>query len=279
MSDNLLDELDLGGSDDELTTTAAPAAAEKKRSKKSSPEEEAEGGGLKLTSKGTSNTGKGGYEVPDEFKSGKLEGNCAHCGIEMRNILGIMTVDGPVHNDCIPAYKRLRVERCGHCDNVLPPGKRSIVAGIKLHPECVPDFKAKKPYVQPSKDGVMRKFAVGRSFFGSKNWQTRFFSLSRDNGLRYWEKKEDMDAGKPPKGKVAFEPRTRLITHPTRQVHPEATNPSNHFIIVFYESPSAKKELMLVCECKGWQEHDEWTRVLETYIKIVDDPKDVKELP
>lgn len=276
MSDDLLDELDI----EDESTTIAPEETTKRSKKSPTTAEAAEAEQLKLTSKGTTQTGKGGYEIPDDFKSGKLEGVCAHCGVEMRNILGIMTVDGPVHNDCIPAYKRLRQERCGHCDNVLPPGKRSIVAGIKLHPECVADFKAKKPYVQPSKEGVMRKFAVGKSFFGSKNWQTRYFSVTKDNDLRYWETKEDMDAGKSPKGTVQIDPkRTRLITHPTRLIHKEATNPSNHFIIVFFESASSKKELMLLCECKGWQEHDDWTRVLETYIKIVDDPRDIKEIP
>eukprot|EP00744_Colponema_vietnamica_P002234 GILI01003555.1.p1 GENE.GILI01003555.1~~GILI01003555.1.p1 ORF type:complete len:265 (-),score=35.89 GILI01003555.1:472-1266(-) len=260
--EDLLDELDLG---DDTPEEATPKAEEPKTSPK-------------LTKTGTSNTGKGGYEVPTDFNSGKLEGTCAHCGLDMRNILGILTADGPVHNDCIPGYKRLHVERCVHCDCVLPPGKRSIVGGAKLHPECVADYKAKKPWVPPTRSGEMRKFSVGRSFFGGKNWQQRYFSLSKKDGLAYWEKKEFADAGQGPKGCAILDSRARLITHPTRQIHKEASNPSKHFIVIFFESASSKKEMMLLCECTTWEEHDEWTKVLQSYIKNVDDPKDVKEL-
>ena len=213
-------------------------------------------------------------KAPPPKKAAKLTGNCVHCGVAMGNFLGTMTEDGPVHNDCVPAYRRLHVERCMHCDCVLPPGKRTILNGNKLHPECVADFKAKKQWVPPSKTGVLQKFAVGRSFFGSKNWKTRYFVLSKETGLTYYESLEKFQQNGGPRGKVSLDAKTRLITKPTRQIHKEALNPSKEFIIVFVEGST---ELKLLAAASSWQEHDEWTKVLQCYIKIVDDPKDLAD--
>lgn len=206
--------------------------------------------------------------------AGRLEGNCIHCGVPMGAFLGSMTVEGPIHNDCVVAYRRARIERCVHCDCVLRQG-RTIIGGKKMHPECVADFKAKKPFVPPSKKGVMNKFAVGRSsLFGGKNWKERFFVLSPETGLAYYENQKQFDEGKSPKSFVNFTPKTRLITRPNRRIHKEAMDPSKEFIVVFAEGA---EERQLLCATKSWQEHDEWCRLLECYIKIVDDPKDSGE--
>ena len=100
---------------------------------------------------------------------GRMEGNCIHCGVAMGAFLGTMTENGPIHNECIPAYKRNHVERCAHCDRALGT-KRTILNGKKLRPECVADFKAGKPYVPPTMEGPLTKFAIGRSFFSGKNF-------------------------------------------------------------------------------------------------------------
>lgn len=191
----------------------------------------------------------------------------------MGHFLGTMTPEGPIHNECIPAYKRGLVERCAHCDCVLRE-TRTILNGKKLHPECVADFKAKKPFLPPSKQGILQKFAIGRSFFGSKNWKERFFVLSKQSGLAYYESQQAFNEGKAPKGTVPLSGQSRLITHPNRLIHKEALNPSTEFIIIFFEQ---NEERRLLVAAKTWQEHDEWTRTLESYIKIVDDPKDLQD--
>jgi hypothetical protein len=203
----------------------------------------------------------------------RLDGLCVYCGVSMGSFLGTMTPDGPLHNDCVPAYKRLQVERCVHCDCVLRDS-RSILNGKKLHPECVPDFKAKKPYVPPRKEGLLTKFAVGRSFFSGKNWKERYFVLSKQTGFAYYEDKKAFDAGKAPKNVVMITPQVRMITRPTRMIHKDAMNPSKEVILVFFEGGVERR---LLVQCKSWQEHDEWVRVLEAYIKIIDDPKDLKD--
>ncbi len=204
---------------------------------------------------------------------GRLEGNCIHCGVAMGAFLGSVTPEGPLHNECVPAYRRSRIERCAHCDCILRQS-RTIIGGKKVHPECVADFKAKKPFVPPMKKGSMTKFAVGRSFFCGKNWKERYFVLSKDTGLAYFENLKEFDAGKPPKGSVTFSAESRLITRPDRRIHTESVNSSLEFIVVFYEGGVERR---LLCATKTWQEHDEWCRTLECYIKIIDDPKDLKD--
>ena len=204
---------------------------------------------------------------------GRMDGTCIHCGVPMGNFLGAMTPDGPLHNDCIPAFKRLQVERCAHCDCVLRES-RTIIGGKKLHPECVNDFKAKKPFVPPRKEGMLNKFAIGRSFLGSKNWKERYFVVSKESGLAYFDDKAAFDAGKPPKNAIAMTPEVRMVTKPTRLVHEAAANPSTDIVIFFKEGG---KEHKLLISCKNWPEHNEWCRVLESYIKVVDDPKDLKD--
>lgn len=204
---------------------------------------------------------------------GRLEGKCIHCGVNMGNFLGTMTPDGPIHNECIPAFKRLQVERCVHCDCVLREA-RTIIGGKKLHPGCVPDFKAKKPFEPPRKEGILSKFAVGRSFFSGKNWKERYFVLSKQTGLAYYENAQAYQSGKPPKNAVMLTPQVRMITRPTRLIHKDAMNPSTEIIIVFNEGGQERRLLMA---CKNWEEHDEWVRVLEMYIKNVDDPRDIRD--
>lgn len=211
---------------------------------------------------------------PGDVKvQGKLDGNCIHCGVPMGSFLGSMTPEGPLHNECVPAYRRGRVERCAHCDCVLRQG-RSLLNGKKLHPECVADFKAKKTYVPPTRKGLLMKFSVGRSFFCGKNWKSRYFVLSKGVGFAYFESQQEFDGGKPPKGAITFTPQTRLVTHPNKRIHREAENPSLDFMILFHEGAEERR---LLCAAKTWQEHDEWVKDLECYIKIVDDPKDLKD--
>jgi hypothetical protein len=210
---------------------------------------------------------------PSEGVKGRLEGVCIHCGVNMGNFLGTMTPDGPIHNECIPAFKRLQIERCVHCDCVLREA-RTVIGGKKMHPECVADFKAKKPFEPPRKEGALMKFAVGRSFFSGKNWKERYFVLSKQTGLAYFENKQAYSSGKPPKNAVMLTPQVRMITKPTRLIHKDATNPSTEIIIVFFEGGEERR---LLIACKNWQEHDEWVRTLETYVKNVDDPRDIRD--
>ena len=193
----------------------------------------------------------------------------------MGSFLGTMSEDGPLHNECIPMYKKGRIERCAHCDCVLR-NQRTIVSGNKLHPECVTDFKAKKPFVPPKKQSMVKKFAVGRSTFGKKNWKDRFFVLSRETNLSYYESAEAFHAGNSPKGVVVIDSTTRLITKPTRSMHIEALNPSKELLIMFTENGKPYK---LLFSCSNWAEHEEWARALEFYVKIVDDPKDYVDPP
>lgn len=204
---------------------------------------------------------------------GRLEGVCIHCGVNMGNFLGSMTAEGPIHNECIPVYKRTQIERCAHCDCVLREA-RSVINGKKIHPECVTDFKAKKPYEPPRKEGVLMKFAVGRSFFSGKNWKERYFVLSKQTGLAYYENKQAFQTGKPPKNAVMLTGQVRMITKPTRYIHKDASNPSKELIIVFFEGGQERR---LLVAAKNFQEHDEWVRTLESYIKNVDDPRDIRE--
>ena len=76
----------------------------------------------------------------------ELEGVCIHCFKTMRGALGVMTGEGPVHNDCVEDYNRTHVERCAHCDRKLGM-QRIILNGKKLRPECVADYKAGKKFV------------------------------------------------------------------------------------------------------------------------------------
>ena len=209
----------------------------------------------------------------DNKVQGRLEGNCIHCKVAMGAFLGQMSPDGPIHNECIPAFKRGQVERCAHCDNVLET-KRTIVNGKKLHPECLADHKAGKGYTPPAKEGPLSKFAVGRSFFGSKNWKDRWFTLNKQTGLCYYESQDAHRQGKAPKGTIPMSLDTRLVSRPTRQLHKEAMNQSKELIVVFQEGG---KERMLLMAAKTYQEHDEWVAALKCYLKKIDDPRDCRD--
>jgi len=202
---------------------------------------------------------------------GRMEGNCIHCGVAMGAFLGTMTENGPIHNECIPAYKRNHVERCAHCDRALGT-KRTILNGKKLRPECVADFKAGKPYVPPTMEGPLTKFAIGRSFFSGKNWKDRYFVLNKQNGLCYYENEDAYRAGKAPKGSVPMALDTRLVTRPTRQLHKECINQSKEMMVIFQEQGN---ERMLLMSAPTWQKHDEWVEVFKCYLKKIDESKDV----
>eukprot|EP00758_Cryptobia_borreli_P004770 Tbor_TRINITY_DN4570_c0_g1::TRINITY_DN4570_c0_g1_i1::g.15736::m.15736 len=234
-----------------------------------------------LTNEEGSNPGSLSESITDvnttqEFKMGKLKGNCIQCDLPMGKILGVQTPHGPVHNDCVPYYNKNNEEYCKHCDLVLTEGKILIIKGEKVHPDCAPDYKAGRPYVLPTKKGSLRKFSTGRGFTGVKNWRERFFCVSPNiNGLAYFANKGDFETGSKPKGIIKFTEDIRLIQHPLREVHPEASNPSKDFILVFKEDG---KEFKLLMSAATWQEHDEWTNILKAYIKIIDHPDDIPKV-
>jgi hypothetical protein len=223
-----------------------------------------------LSQPGVAAIGERGYVAAD---FGKQAGVCIHCGVKMGNFLGCMTDDGPLHNECVPLYRRKKIERCAHCDNVLGT-QRTVLNGSRLHPSCVADYKANKPYEPPKMQGKLTKFAVGRSIFGSKNWKERFFVLSKATGLAYYEDEASHTAGKPPRNVVVLTSETRLITKPTKFIHKDASNPSKEFVIIFFEGGIERRILI---RCEDWQEHDAWIATLECYIKDIDNPKDLVE--
>eukprot|EP00759_Apiculatamorpha_spiralis_P045782 PhF_6_TR42629/c1_g2_i1/m.64102 len=205
----------------------------------------------------------------------ELDGVCVHCFKTMRRTLGQMSDQGPVHNDCVEDYNRTKIERCAHCDCKLRE-QRTLLNGKKLHPECVVDFKAGVKFVPQLVFGQLKKFSIGRSLLGSKNWQTRYFAPEVDKGLYYYKTKEDAEAGRKDKYIPIYQAGCRLVTHPTKGLHPEATNPSKEFVIIWNEG-GGEKELMALLQASTWQEHDSWCKFLECVIKIVDAPADTKK--
>eukprot|EP00760_Papus_ankaliazontas_P035450 PhM_4_TR7801/c0_g1_i1/m.2009 len=206
--------------------------------------------------------------------SADLEGMCVHCFRSLKGTLGVTCEEGPLHNDCIEDYNRTKVERCVHCDCKLKE-QRTILNGKKLHPECVADFKAGVKFVPTPVYGEMRKFSIGRSVLGSKNWQTRYFAPEIGVGLYYYPSKQDFEDGKKdPKRLIPiWNQGTRLVTRPDRWIHPEASNPSKEMVVYWHEED---KEMSCLLQAATWQEHDTWVRFFETVIKIVDAPLDLK---
>jgi hypothetical protein len=195
------------------------------------------------------------------------------CGEPMGKMLGSLSSDGPLHNECIVKYKLTHVERCAHCDRKLS-GQRMGLGGKKLHPECVADFKAKKPFVRQGKMGLLKKFSIGRSgglFGSSKNWKERYFVLSPEgNTLSFYESEAVMKQRKAPSCVIPLvKQTTRLITRPMKKHHPEASNVSREFVLVFKDNPGSQ-EHRLLCQSTTWEEHDAWCDVLHDYVCIVD---------
>lgn len=81
------------------------------------------------------------------------------------------------------------------------------------------------------------------------------------------------------KGVVPLDRRSRLITHPALSRYPSsgpALPTHTDVIIVFYDSPESKVERRMLFECKDVEERMAWTRALEAYVHIVDDPSDYR---
>lgn len=245
-------------------------------------------------------------DIPEECRPKPLAGDCIQCGGAMRNILGVMSPEGPLHNDCVVKYRLTHVERCVHCDRPLKES-RVVLGGRKLHPDCLQDFKAKKPFVPRTKVGVLKKFAVGKSkgLFQSKNWKERFFVLSPEahddvlsspptsprggqgpapiaapttttGTLAYFESEDAMKQGKQPSGSIPLNrEKSRLITKPMKHHHAEASNVSKDIVIVFWEDG---QEFRLLVQCASWQEQAEWIDALTDYIRTVDSPDDNVEI-
>lgn len=154
------------------------------------------------------------------------------------------------------------------------------IAGNKLHPECVANYKAKIPFVKRSKTGLLKKFSIGRSgglFSGSKNWKERFFSLDpKANTLNFYENEATMKQGKSASGVILLEKKlTRLVTRPMRKHHPEASNVSREFVLIFKEKGIEQR---LLCQTATWEEHEAWCDVLHDYICTVDAVEDGVEI-
>ncbi len=213
---------------------------------------------------------------------GRQDGVCAQCGVKMGAFLGTKTEDGrPIHNECVPNYRRATVERCAHCDQPLLVERIKIKdkktgEEKKLHPACVDDYKAERPYEPPEETGYMTKMACGRSrFFGLKNWKKRFFVINkRTGGLLYYEDEQAYRSGKPPKNMAAISKASRMITKPTRFIHQGASSENLELIIVFQEGG---KELRLLVRADDYETKMKWQRTLSAYIKDIDNPVDLKE--
>jgi hypothetical protein len=206
---------------------------------------------------------------------------CVHCGADIGRLLSTSCDAGMLHNECVAAYHRVTQERCAYCANVLR-ASRKIVGAAKLHPECVESFKSGKTYVAPRMCGMAKKFSIGRSMFGRRNWQDRFFVLSiAFGGLAYFESEADAVAyeggskQRPPKGVALLSTATsRIISMPTFHQHPKATSASKELIIVFHEDGNERR---LLLQFVSWEERSSWLAVLETYVHNIDDLKDYEE--
>lgn len=208
---------------------------------------------------------------------------CIHCGQVIGNLLSTTCDAGILHNECVAAYRLKTTERCAHCQNILRIS-RSLVGALKVHPECVSDFKSGRPYVQPRIAGMLKKFSVGRSFIGRKNWQDRFVVVSKAlDGIAYFQTEADALAyeqgsrEKPPKGVAPLAAATsRLITMPTHKQHPKATSASKELIVIFHEGEK-RQERKLLLQFTSWDQRCAWLAVLETYVHIVDDLHDYED--
>lgn len=203
---------------------------------------------------------------------------CVHCNVLIGNLLSTTCDAGLLHNECVAAYRKATVERCAFCNNILRTS-RKLIGTCKLHPECVDGFKSGKAYIAPRKAGFVKKFSVGRSTFGRKNWQERFMILSQTiGGLAYFESEADAIAyengskEKPPKGTVALSTASsRIISMPTFKQHPKATSASKELIVIFQEGG---KERKLLLQFQSWDERCAWLSILETYVHNIDDLND-----
>lgn len=234
-------------------------------------------------------------------------GICCQCGQPMGSTKGAATKDGPLHLQCIAEYKFLHQPRCRYCsirfrDDEADSFVKDPVTGYLYHQECKARLEAGKPYVQPTKEGEVRKFAIARSTLSRHNWKSRYFVLSPANGgIRYYVDKaaatsgaagdtNDGNANYDPdadpdreakearrsKGVVPLTNRSRLLTRPNMSDYkPSSSSASDNDIgIIFFESKDSQKELRLIFQCSSVEERNAWIRALEAYIYTVDDPAD-----
>jgi hypothetical protein len=211
--------------------------------------------------------------------------HCVHCAKEIGKLLSTTCDAGLLHNECVAAYRLKTTERCAHCQNILRTNRR-LIGSSKVHPECVNDFKDGKAYVPPRMAGILKKFSVGRSLIGRKNWQDRFVIVSKAlGGIAYFETEADALAYeqgnrvKPPKGIAPLNTATsRLITIPTFKQHPKASSASKELIVIFHEGEANKlRERKLLLQFSDWDQRCAWLAVLVTYIHIVDDLNDYED--
>jgi hypothetical protein len=211
--------------------------------------------------------------------------HCVHCAKEIGKLLSTTCDAGLLHNECVAAYRLKTTERCAHCQNILRTNRR-LIGSSKVHPECVNDFKDGKAYVPPRITGMLKKFSVGRSLIGRKNWQDRFVVVSKAlGGIAYFETEADALAYeqgnrvKPPKGVAPLNTATsRLITIPTFKQHPKASSASKELIVIFHEGEAKNlRERKLLLQFSDWDQRCAWLAVLVTYIHTVDDLNDYED--
>lgn len=242
---------------------------------------------------------------------GGAGGLCCQCGQPMGATKGATTKDGPLHPQCIAEYKFLHQPRCRYCNIRFHDGEvdsfvKDPATGHLYHPECRARMEAGKPYVQPTKEGEVRKFAIARSKLSRHNWKSRYFVLSPANGgIRYYVDKAAATAGaekkgsdaksdgsasydadadpdreeneaKRSKGVVPLSNRSRLLTRPNMSNHKVSSSSAsdNDIGIIFFESKESQKELRLIFQCASVEERNAWIKALEAYIYTVDDPAD-----
>lgn len=241
-------------------------------------------------------------------------GVCCQCGQPMGSTKGATTKDGPLHPQCIDEYKFLHQPRCRYCNVRFHDGEvdsfvKDPATGYLYHPECSTRMEAGKPYVQPTKEGEVRKFAIARSKLSRHNWKSRYFVLSPANGgIRYYVDKAAATAGadkkggdaksdgsasydadadpdreaneaKRAKGFVPLTNRSRLLTRPNvSNYKPSSSSASDNDIgIIFFESKEDQRELRLIFQCESVEERQAWLKALEAYIFTVDDPADYSQ--
>jgi hypothetical protein len=244
-------------------------------------------------------------------------GVCCQCGQPMGNTKGATTKDGPLHPQCIAEYKFLHQPRCRYCNIRFHDGEvdsfvKDPVTGYLYHPECRDRAEAGKPFVPPTKEGEVRKFAIARSRLSRHNWKSRYFVLSPANGgIRYYANKAAATAGaagdrkgsdaksdgsasydpdadpdreeneaKRSKGVVPLNSRSRLLTRPNMSNYKVTSSSAsdNDIGIIFFETKESQKELRLVFQCPNVEERNAWIAALEAYIYTVDDPADYSDV-
>ena len=211
--------------------------------------------------------------------------DCAFCNEKIDQGWGEMTIVGTMHRKCVLPWKRdqaMNKDRCTHCDAFLEE-KRMLKGKAKLHPDCVDEWKAKKPWIKPTKMGIVDKFAMGRSTFGKKNWKTRHVVISPDiegtGGIAYWEDLKAYETKKPPKNSLKIGELVRMVSRPNTLCHAACTSANNEICLIFPTPEVTKvdsnaKDHRLLLRFSGLQEKEAYLEVLKKYVRIIDYPDD-----